>query len=78
MIYKVLFDRALGIAVSRFVSPGVKLHLGPKIKFLLLWDICCFVDLARPLLREDESVICRGNLFRLFWQTSDETKQLRL
>jgi hypothetical protein len=34
---------------------------GPKRRFLLLSEICCFVDVGRPLRREDGSVICRGH-----------------
>jgi hypothetical protein len=47
--------------VSRPVSLSVKPHLGPKTRFLLLWDSCCFADVGRPLWREDGSVICRGH-----------------
>jgi hypothetical protein len=32
-------------------------HLGPKTTFLLLSDICGFVDVGRPLWREDGSVV---------------------
>jgi hypothetical protein len=33
-------------------------HLGPKTTFLLMLDIYNFVDLGRPLWREDGYVIC--------------------
>jgi hypothetical protein len=32
-------------------------HQGPKTRFLLLSDSCGFVDVGRPLWREDESVV---------------------
>jgi hypothetical protein len=47
--------------VNRPVSPGVKPRLGPKTRFLLLSDSCGFVDVGRPIWREDGSVICRGH-----------------
>jgi hypothetical protein len=34
--------------VNRPVSLGVKPHLGPKTRFLLLSDSCGFVDVGRP------------------------------
>jgi hypothetical protein len=43
--------------VSRPVSLGVKPHLGPKTRFLLLSDSCGFVDVGHPLWREDGSVV---------------------
>jgi hypothetical protein len=46
--------------VSWPVSPGVKPHLGPKTRFLLLSDSCGFVDVGRPLRREDGSVTVSG------------------
>jgi xanthosine utilization system XapX-like protein len=52
---------ALRPTVSRPVSLGVKPHLGPKIRFLLLSDSCSFVDVGRPFWREDGSVICLGH-----------------
>jgi hypothetical protein len=36
---------------------GVKPHLEPKIRFLLLSDSCGFVDVGRPFWREDGSVV---------------------
>jgi hypothetical protein len=42
---------------SRPVSLGVKRHLTPKTRCLLLSDICGFVDMGRPLWREDGSVV---------------------
>jgi hypothetical protein len=36
--------------VSRTVSPGVKPHMGPKTRFLLLSDICGSVDVGAPSL----------------------------
>jgi hypothetical protein len=44
--------------VSRPVSLSVKAHMGPKTRFLLLSDTCEFVEVGRPLWREDGSVIC--------------------
>jgi hypothetical protein len=43
--------------VSRSVCLGVKPHLGPKTRFLLLSDSCEFVDVGRPFWREDGSVV---------------------
>jgi hypothetical protein len=43
------------------VSLGVKLHLGPKTRFLSLSDSCDFVDVGRTLWRENGSVICHGH-----------------
>jgi hypothetical protein len=42
---------------SRPVFLGVKPYLRPKTKFLLLSGSCGFVNVGRPLWREDESVI---------------------
>jgi hypothetical protein len=39
---------------SRPVNLGVKPHLGPKTRFLLLSDCCGFVNVGRPLWWEDE------------------------
>jgi hypothetical protein len=47
-------------AVSQLVNPGVKPHLEPKTKFLLLSGICAFVNVRHPLWREDGSVIYHG------------------
>jgi hypothetical protein len=44
--------------VSRPVCLGVKPHLGPKTRFLLLSDSCGFAHVGRPLWREDGSVVC--------------------
>jgi hypothetical protein len=49
----------LRLTVSRRVCLAVRLHLGPKIRFLFLSDSCGFVDVVRPLLREGGSVVCR-------------------
>jgi hypothetical protein len=35
--------------VTRTVSIGVKAHLGPKTRFLLLSHCCGFADVGRPL-----------------------------
>jgi hypothetical protein len=43
--------------VSRPVCPGVKPHLRPKTRFLLLSDSCGFVDVGRPLWRGDGPVV---------------------
>jgi hypothetical protein len=43
--------------VSRPVCLGVKTHLGPKIRFLLLPDSCGFVDVGRHLWRENGYVV---------------------
>jgi hypothetical protein len=43
--------------VSRSVCLGVTHHLAPKTRFLLLWDICGFVDVGCPLWWGDGSVI---------------------
>jgi hypothetical protein len=43
--------------VSRPVYLGVKPHLRPKTKFLLLSDICGFVHVGRLLWREGGSVV---------------------
>jgi hypothetical protein len=40
--------------------------LGPKTGFLFLSDSCGFVDVGRPVWREDGSVICRGQICHLF------------
>jgi hypothetical protein len=42
---------------SRPACLGVKPHLGPKTRFLLLSDSCGFVDVGRPLVREDGYVV---------------------
>jgi hypothetical protein len=42
--------------VSRPVSLGVDPHLGSKTRSWLLSDSCVFVDVGRPLRREDGSV----------------------
>jgi hypothetical protein len=43
--------------VSRPVCHGVKPHLGSENTFLVLSDICGFIDVGRPLRREDGSVV---------------------
>jgi hypothetical protein len=43
--------------VSRPVCLGVKPHLGPKTRILLLSHSWEFADVGRPLWREDESVV---------------------
>jgi hypothetical protein len=43
--------------VFRPVFLGVKPHLGPKSRFLLLSDSCGFVNVGRPFWREDGSVV---------------------
>jgi hypothetical protein len=43
--------------VIRPVCLSAKPHLGPKTRFLLLWDSCGFVDVGRPLWREDGSAV---------------------
>jgi hypothetical protein len=43
--------------VSRQVCLGVKPHLGPKTRFLLLSDSYGLVDVGSPLSREDRSVV---------------------
>jgi hypothetical protein len=43
--------------VSRPVCLGVKPHLRPKTRFLLLSDSCRFLDVGRPLRREDGSAL---------------------
>jgi hypothetical protein len=40
--------------VSQPVSLGVKPHLGPRTRYLLLSDSRCFFDVGRPLWREDD------------------------
>jgi hypothetical protein len=60
--YQVKVNITLRPTVSRPVCLGVKPHLGPKARFLLLWDICGFVDVGRPLWRGDGSVIYRGHI----------------
>jgi hypothetical protein len=42
---------------SQPVYLGVKSHVGPKTRFLLLSDSCRFIDVGCPLWREDGSVI---------------------
>jgi hypothetical protein len=55
--------------VSRSVSLGVKSHLGPKTNFFfLLPDIWGFFDAERPLWGEDESLICQGSFYRVWFQ----------
>jgi hypothetical protein len=44
--------------VSRSVSLGVKPHLGPKTRFLLLSDSYGFVNMGHPLWREDGNFLC--------------------
>jgi hypothetical protein len=44
--------------VSRPIYLGAKPHLGPETRFLLLSDSCGFVDVGRPLWRQDGSVVC--------------------
>jgi hypothetical protein len=46
--------------VSWPISLEVKHHLEPKPRFLLLSHGCGFVDVERPLWREEEPVIYRG------------------
>jgi hypothetical protein len=43
--------------VSRPVSLGINTHLGAKTGFLLVLDSFGFVDVGRPLCREDSSVV---------------------
>jgi hypothetical protein len=43
----------LRLTGSRPVCLGVKPHLGPKTRFLLLSDSCGFVDVGLPFWRED-------------------------
>jgi hypothetical protein len=43
--------------VSRTVCSGIKPHLGPKTRFLLLSDSCGFVDVGLPLWWENGSVV---------------------
>jgi hypothetical protein len=47
--------REVSISSRNHVFLGVKPHLGPTTRFLLLSDICGFVDVGRPLWREDGS-----------------------
>jgi hypothetical protein len=47
----------LWLTVSWPISLGVKPHMGPKTRFLLLSDSFGFVDVARPLRRKDKCVI---------------------
>jgi hypothetical protein len=54
--------------VSRPVCLGVKPHLGPKTRFLWLWDSCCFLDVGRPLWREDGSVV-----YNCCWSSSTQS-----
>jgi hypothetical protein len=54
--------------VSRPVFLGVKPHLGPKARFLLLSDSCGFVDVGRPFWREDGSVVCN-----CCWSTPEQS-----
>jgi hypothetical protein len=44
--------------VSRPVCLGVKPHLGPKNRFLLLSGICALFDVGHPLWRKDVSAVC--------------------
>jgi hypothetical protein len=57
--------------VSRPVSLGVKLLLGPKNTFMWLPHSCSFVEMGRPLWREDGFVIYRCQL--LFWTYTQYT-----
>jgi hypothetical protein len=43
-------------------------HLGPKIRFLLLSDCCGFVNVGRPLWREDGSVV-----YDCYWASPAES-----
>jgi hypothetical protein len=43
--------------VTRLFFLGVKPHLAPNIRFLLLSDICGMVDVGRTLWREEGSVV---------------------
>jgi hypothetical protein len=43
--------------VSRPVSLGVKPHLVPKTRFLLLSDSCGFVDVERSALSDERTVL---------------------
>jgi hypothetical protein len=54
---KVKVKVILWLTVSRPVYFGVKLHLGPKSRYLLLSDSCGFVDVGRSLWRQDGSVV---------------------
>jgi hypothetical protein len=49
--------RDWGIPYRTSVCFGVSTHLGRKTRFLLLSDSCGFVDVGRPLWREDGSVV---------------------
>jgi hypothetical protein len=61
-MYKVKF--MLQPTFSRPVCFGVKPHLGPKTKFLLLSDICGFVDVGCSLWRGDGSVV-----YNCYWSS---------
>jgi hypothetical protein len=56
---KSLYDRR---SVSQSVHHGVEPHLGLTTRYLLLFDIYCFVGVGRPLWREVGSVICINHL----------------
>jgi hypothetical protein len=57
LLIKVKVKVTLQPTVSRPVCLGARPHLGLKIRFLLLSDSCRFVDVGRPLWREDWSVV---------------------
>jgi hypothetical protein len=44
--------------VIRPVCLGLKRHLGPKTRFLLLSDTCGFVYVGRSVWRDDGSAVC--------------------
>jgi hypothetical protein len=59
--------------VSRPVSRCIKPHLGPKTTFLLVSDICCFVNVGRPLWRGDGStnrVSSKCHLYLQFYMSA--------
>jgi hypothetical protein len=50
--------------VSRPISLGFNLDLGPKTRVLLLSYNCGFLDVGRPIWREDGSVV-----YNCFWSS---------
>jgi hypothetical protein len=54
---KVKVEIMLHLMISWPVYLGVKSHLGPKTRFLLLSNSCGFVDVGCPLCQDDRSVI---------------------
>jgi hypothetical protein len=66
--FKVKGKFLLRLTISRSVCLGVKPHLGPRTRFLLLSDSFGFFDVRRPIWQEDGSVV-----YNCCWPSSPQS-----